>query len=112
MLYTVKLEADNIFKGNVTAKTSTDYREDMSLGELSQVNVSDGQEVKAGDVLLTYTKSSDDLSSQEFAIQSAENDLANAQADVVETENKDAKLRKKYDKAKENRRKRGDQYTN
>lgn len=111
-LYTVKVEADNIFKGNVTAKTSTDYREDMSLGELSQVNVSDGQEVKAGDVLLTYTKSSDDLSSQEFAIKSAENDLANAQADVVETENKDAKLRKKYDKAKENRRKRGDQYTN
>lgn len=100
-LYTVKVEADNIFKGNVTAKTSTDYREDMSLGELSQVNVTDGQEVKAGDVLLTYTKSSDDLSSQEFAIKSAENDLANAQADVVEAENKDAKLRKKYDNAKE-----------
>lgn len=37
------------------AKSSTDYRENVALGELSQVNVSDGQEVKAGDILLTYT---------------------------------------------------------
>lgn len=100
-LYAVKAQADNIFKGNVTAKTSTDYREDMSLGELSQVNVTDGQEVKAGDVLLTYTKSSEDLSSQEFAVKSAENDLANAQADVAESEKKDAKLRTDFNKTKD-----------
>lgn len=100
-LYTVKVEADNIFKGNVTAKTSIDYREDVTLGELSQVNVTDGQEVKSGDVLLTYTKSSEDLSSQEFAVKSAENDLANAQADVAESEKKDAKLRTDFNKAKD-----------
>ena len=100
-LYTVKVEADNIFKGNVTAKTSIDYREDVTLGELSQVNVTDGQEVKSGDVLLTYTKSSEDLSSQEFAVKSAENDLANAQADVAESEKKDAKLRTDFNKTKD-----------
>ncbi|WP_314088560.1 efflux RND transporter periplasmic adaptor subunit [Lactococcus chungangensis] len=100
-LYTVKAQADNIFKGSVMAKSSTDYRENVALGELSQVNVSDGQEVKAGDILLTYTKLSDDLSSQEFAVKSAENDLANAQADVAEAEKKDAKLRTDFNKAKD-----------
>lgn len=100
-LYTVEKQADNLFKGSVTAKTATDYREDATLGELSQVNVTDGQAVKAGDVLLTYTKSSDDLSSQEFAVKSAENDLANAQADLAEAENKDARLRAKFNQAKE-----------
>ncbi|GHU37108.1 RND transporter [Bacilli bacterium] len=101
VLYTVKAQADNIFKGSVSAKTSTDYREDVTLGELAQVNVSDGQEVKTGDVLLTYTKLSDDLSSQEFAVKSAENDLANANADIAEAERKDAKLRVDFNKAKD-----------
>lgn len=100
-LHTVKAQADNIFKGSVMAKSSTDYREDATLGELSQVNVTDGQEVKAGDVLLTYTKPSDDLSSQEFAVKSAENDLANAQADLAEAEKKDVKLRNEFNKAKD-----------
>ena len=100
-LYTVKAQADDIFKGSVIAKTSTDYRDDAALGELSQVNVSDGQEVKAGDVLLTYTKPTDDLSSQEFAIKGAENDLANAQADLAEAEKKDVKLRNDFNKSKD-----------
>ncbi|GFH41570.1 RND transporter [Lactococcus hodotermopsidis] len=100
-LYTVKKQADSIFRGNVSAKSSTDYFEDPTLGEVSQVNVTDGQEVKTGDVLLTYTKQLNDLSAQEFAVKNAENSLANAQADMAEAERKGATLSAKFDKAKE-----------
>ncbi|MDR1606686.1 MAG: HlyD family efflux transporter periplasmic adaptor subunit [Streptococcaceae bacterium] len=100
-LYTLKKQADYLFKGSVVASESTDYLEDSTLGELAAINVVDGQEVKAGDVLLTYTKPSDDLTTLAFAVKSAENDLANAQVDLAETEKKDAALRTKYDKAKE-----------
>ena len=98
--YTVESQADSLFKGSVVASTFADYTKDVSLGELSKVNVIEGQEIKAGDVLLTYTKSSNELSSQEFTVKSAENELVNAKADMTEVENKDVSLRTKFTKAK------------
>lgn len=98
--YTVESQADSLFKGSVVASTFADYTKDVSLGELSKVNVIEGQEIKAGDVLLTYTKSSNELSSHEFTVKSAENELVNAKADMTEVENKDVSLRTKFTKAK------------
>lgn len=101
-LYTVKQQADSIFKGRVVATSTTEYREDKTLGELEKIQVSDGQEVKAGDVLLTYNRlSTTDISSAAFAVKNAENELANAQEDVAEASNKDATLRDKFAKTSE-----------
>jgi HlyD family secretion protein len=44
-----------LFKGTVTANTTTDYTKNTALGELSKIDVIDGQKVNIGDILLTYT---------------------------------------------------------
>jgi HlyD family secretion protein len=91
-----------LFKGTVTANTTTDYTKNTALGELSKIDVIDGQKVNIGDILLTYTSSSDDLSSQEFEVKNSKNNLSNAKSDLLEITNKDVTLRSKLSKVKDN----------
>ena len=100
--YTIQKEPDYLFKGTVTANTTTDYTKNTALGELSKIDVIDGQKVNIGDILLTYTSSSDDLSSQEFEVKNSKNNLSNAKSDLLEITNKDVALRSKLSKVKDN----------
>lgn len=101
----IEEQPDDIFKGVVESDMIDKYELDSSLGKLSEVNVTDGQEVNQGDTILTYIEildnSSIDMTSLRFAIESANQTLDNANQDLSEAKTKDSELRSEYYKASE-----------
>lgn len=87
---TVKLKkADDLtFKGVVEATTTQDYYMDQSLGKITAINVTDGQEIAENTVLLTYEnqeyqnqaeQQSETIAKLTQAVTSAQESLAAAQ---------------------------------
>lgn len=103
--FIVTKQPDDIFKGVVESEMTEKYMMDASLGKLSEINVKDGQEVKVGDTLLTYTQTIDhsdiDLTSFTYAKLTAEQTLFNAKQDLADVQAKDSELRKEFQKVGE-----------
>lgn len=101
----IKEQPDDIFKGIVKPDILDSYSLDPSLGELTKVHVSNGQQVNQGDNLLTYTQKIDnsdiDIDNLKFSAKSAEQNLANANQDLLEAQTKDSELRSEFYKADE-----------
>ncbi|MDR1568268.1 MAG: HlyD family efflux transporter periplasmic adaptor subunit [Streptococcaceae bacterium] len=97
-LYTVKTVAPLVFKGVSTSKEVNDYYLDNTLGTLQAVNVKNGQEVHAGDVLLSYRNDTinQQATTDRFALKQAEETLQNAQADLGIAQGKKDKLSEKF----------------
>lgn len=88
---TVKLKKaeDLTFNGAVTASDTQDYNLDSTLGKITQIHVTDGQQVEAGAVLLSYEspeyqsqvdEQNNSLSKLNLALSNAQESLAAAQA--------------------------------
>jgi HlyD family secretion protein len=101
----IKEQPDDIFKGVVEPERIDKYMLDPSFGDLSEINVINGQEVKQGDTILTYTQMLDhsdvDLTSLTFAITSAKQNLTNATQDLADIQTKDLELRAELSKVNE-----------
>ncbi|MBO1305938.1 biotin/lipoyl-binding protein [Enterococcus sp. 669A] len=86
---TLKKAEPLTFNGSVTASDTQDYSLDATLGKISQVHVTDGQQVEAGAVLLSYESSeyqsqvdeqNNSMSKLNLALANAQENLAAAQA--------------------------------
>lgn len=101
-------QPDDIFKGIVSPEKTDNYVLDSSLGELSEINVVNGQEVNQGDTILTYTEMLDnvniDMTSLSFAIESAKQNFDNANQDLADAKTKDSELRSEFYKVNEDER--------
>lgn len=98
-LYSVKNQADSIFQGSIQATKEEDISLDSSLGTLASINVKNQQNVKAGDVLLTYNAKSSDLVSLEYAVKTAQLMLSNSQDSLATVQAKAVQLQDKYNNA-------------
>lgn len=101
----IKEQPDDIFKGVVEPERIDNYMLDPSFGDLSEINVINGQEVKQGDTILTYTQMLDnsdvDMTSLTFAITSAKQNFINATQDLADAQTKDLELRAEFNKVNE-----------
>ncbi|MGM0215905.1 efflux RND transporter periplasmic adaptor subunit [Enterococcus sp. AZ109] len=86
---TLKKAEPLTFNGTVTASDTQDYNLDATLGKITQVHVTDGQQVEAGTVLLSYESAeyqaqvdeqNNSMSKLNLALSSAQENLASAQA--------------------------------
>lgn len=102
---TIKNQPDDIFKGVVEPDKVDKYMLDPSLGDLSEVNVINGQKVKQGDTILTYKQMLDNsdinMTSLTFAIMTAKQNLNNATQDLADAQTKDSQLRAKFNEVNE-----------
>lgn len=75
----IKDQPDDIFEGVVEPEMVGNYMLDPLFGDLSEINVTNEQEVKQGETILTYTQMLDnsdvDMTSFTFAIASAKQNL-------------------------------------
>lgn len=83
-LYKVKQQEDLVFSGKVQAADSQRVTYDQSLGNITEINVKDGDEVKAGDVLVTYSSESNqfDLVEKNKMQEQYNSNIANLQSDL------------------------------
>ncbi len=86
---TLKKAEDLTFNGAVTASDTQDYNLDSTLGKITQVHVTDGQQVEAGAVLLSYEspeyqsqvdEQNNGMSKLNLALSNAQESLGAAQA--------------------------------
>ncbi|MGG5332880.1 efflux RND transporter periplasmic adaptor subunit [Enterococcus sp. AZ163] len=86
---TLKKAEDLTFNGAVTASDTQDYNLDSTLGKITQIHVTDGQQVEAGTVLLSYEspeyqsqvdEQNNSMSKLNLALTNAQESLAAAQA--------------------------------
>ncbi|MEY8458358.1 biotin/lipoyl-binding protein [Lactococcus ileimucosae] len=83
--YTLRSQPDKVFQGVVTPEQETSENLDTNLGTLVSINVKDGQPVKIGDSLLTYTANNTDMISLQYAVKNAKLTLSHSQKTLNNT---------------------------
>lgn len=100
---TVKLKKaeDLTFNGSVTASDTQDYNLDSTLGKITQVHVTDGQQVEAGAVLLSYESPEyqSQIDEQNNSMSKLNLALANAQENLAAAQAKQAKANQQLNEA-------------
>lgn len=95
--YKIEKPEPLLFKGFVTAEKVNSVFYDQSLGKVTEILVKDGQEIKSGDVILSYKNEEiqseadaqeNSLKKLSISVDSAKNDLSNARAKVKDYKNK------------------------
>lgn len=95
--YKIEKPEPLLFKGFVTAEKVYSVFYDQSLGKVTDILVKDGQEIKSGDVILSYKNEEiqseadaqeNSLKKLSISVDSAKNDLSNARAKVKDYKNK------------------------
>lgn len=104
-IFKIEAQSDNVFQGIVTAKQEENEFLDASLGTLEKVHVKNAQEIKVGDVLLTYTAKATDIVSLEYAVKNAQLSLNNAQENLASHQTQLAQLQTQYNQALTNQKK-------
>jgi HlyD family secretion protein len=99
--YRVETHAKSLFKGIVTAKHTDDYMLDAALGEgnAPTINVKSGQNVTAGEVIITYSAKDTDLTSLSYAVKTAQLTLSQAKDNLSAAQQQADKLKEKYNQA-------------
>ncbi|WP_024620263.1 efflux RND transporter periplasmic adaptor subunit [Metaclostridioides mangenotii] len=95
--YKIEKPEPLLFKGFVTAEKVNSVFYDQSLGKVTEILVKDGQEIKSGDVILSYKNEEiqseadaqeNSLKKLSISVDSAKNELSNARAKVKDYKNK------------------------
>lgn len=95
--YKIEKPEPLLFKGSVTAEKVSSVFYDQSLGKITEIPVKDGQEIKSGDIILSYKNEEiqseadaqeNSLKKLSVSVDSAKNDLNNSRSKVKNYKNK------------------------
>lgn len=100
--YKIEKPEPLLFKGFVTAEKVSNVFYDQSLGKITEIPVKDGQEIKSGDIILSYKNEEiqseadaqeNSLKKLSVSVDGAKNDLNNARSKVKNYKNKLSNLK-------------------
>lgn len=100
--YKIEKPEPLLFKGFVTAEKVSNVFYDQSLGKITEIPVKDGQEIKSGDIILSYKNEEiqseadaqeSSLKKLSVSVDGAKNDLNNARSKVKNYKNKLSNLK-------------------
>jgi len=102
-IFEIVAQPDMIYQGTVASSQQDEYLLDASLGSLESINVENGQEVKVGDILLTYKSNNTDMVSLEYAIKTAQLSLSNSLQTLSSSQERGNQLQNRYNQAISNK---------